>query len=202
VSLHGGPVAARDRPGELEAVLDRAGHERNERLGRDAGLAHEARRHALKGHEEVRRDRGTGVVDRLVGVGQHERPQAERTRQPAGGVAGSLGLEGEGAPRAVELLRTAVAGEGLERVDDEPTLVRGERGDRGRAAHVGHPGTDLDALRHPADRLVRDGQQHELRVGLGRSPRRDSHIPLPETRGDRAAGAPRSDHVHPLEHAG
>ena len=45
--VHGRGIAARNRSGELEAVLDGPCHERHERLGRDAGLAHEARRHAL-----------------------------------------------------------------------------------------------------------------------------------------------------------
>ena len=72
------PVAARDRPGQLEAVLDRAAHQRLERLRRGAGRVEEQRRRALKRDDVVRREDGARVVERARRVGEIERAEPER----------------------------------------------------------------------------------------------------------------------------
>ena len=51
------PVAALDRPGQLEAVVDRPPHQRQERLGRRAGRLEERRGGAVERDEEARRER-------------------------------------------------------------------------------------------------------------------------------------------------
>ena len=76
------PVAALDRPGQLEAVVDRPAHQRDERFGRRAGGAEELGRDSVQRDEVVRRDRGARVVERPCVVGELERLEAERLREP------------------------------------------------------------------------------------------------------------------------
>ena len=76
-------------------------------------------------------------------VRQAERDQG-RAPQPAGRLAGSLGLEGEGAPGAVELLGPTRACEGLQWVQREALYVRVERRERPRdASDIARIGLDV-----------------------------------------------------------
>ena len=77
------PVAARNRPGQLEAVLDRPLHQRHERRRRRARRVEELGGGAVERDEVVGRDGGAGVVERAAVVGEHERAQPERLREPA-----------------------------------------------------------------------------------------------------------------------
>ena len=158
------PVAARDRAGQLEAVLDRAAHQRLERLRRRACGLEEERRRALERDDVVRREHGAGVVERARRVGELERPQAEQLGELRPLLDGLGGLAGDRGPGAVELLGPARARERLQRVDAEAALVRGERGERRRAAHVRDPRAGLDAGRDLGDRAVGNAEQHELRL--------------------------------------
>jgi hypothetical protein len=109
VRADGALVPAGDRAGQDEPVLDRAQHERHERLWRCPHLVEEAGRGALEGHEVVAGDDRGCVIERPVGVTEGEMPQAQRLRQPGRTPQGSVVLRRERGPRPVELLRTAFA---------------------------------------------------------------------------------------------
>ena len=76
------PVAALDRAGQLEAVLDHAPHQRLERLGRRVGRLEQLAGDAAQRDEVVRGDRGARVVEGAPFVVEHEGPQAERLGEP------------------------------------------------------------------------------------------------------------------------
>ena len=67
-----------------------------------------------------------------------------------------------GRPRALELLRSALEGEGLERVEAEAARVRVERGQGCSATGVGEPGPGLEPPRDLGDRGVGHAEQDEL----------------------------------------
>ena len=107
-------VAAGDRPGERPLgpergpVLDRRPHERDEQLAVDAGGAGEPLGGRLERDEEVRRDRGGGVVGGAVVVGDLDRPQPERGRELARRASSARGvLPGDRRAGAGELGRRA-----------------------------------------------------------------------------------------------
>ena len=72
------PVAALDRAGELEVVLDHAPHEWLERLLGHVRRSEQPAGGATERHEVVRRHRGARVVERAMLVGEDERSQPER----------------------------------------------------------------------------------------------------------------------------
>ena len=82
MAFDGLPVAARDRAGELESVLDHAAHQRIERLRRDVGRLEQRAGGAAQGDEVVRGDRRAGVVRRAVRVIEREWLQSEGLREP------------------------------------------------------------------------------------------------------------------------
>ncbi len=83
VAFHRRRVAAQDRAGRLEVVLDRPRHQRQEGLRRRPGLGEQAARRPGERHEEVRGDRAPRVVERPPVVGEHERLQPERVGEPS-----------------------------------------------------------------------------------------------------------------------
>ena len=71
--VDGGPVAARDRPGQLEAVVDRAPHQRQQRFGRRPRRHERARRRPIQRDEVVRGHRRAGVIEHAPVVAEVER---------------------------------------------------------------------------------------------------------------------------------
>src|SRR6185437_15229511 len=112
-----GEVAAHQRAGRLETVLDGAPHERLERLGWRAGSRYEARRDVVQGDQVARSDRGAGVVERAVGVGELERLQPEHAGQLEPELERLVGLGRDRGPGAVELLGSTRASERLQWVE-------------------------------------------------------------------------------------
>ena len=192
--LDGGPVAARDRPGELELVLDGAPHERHERLCRRAGQDERARRRLMQRHEEVRGHGGPRVVELAIGLGEIEGAQAEHACKPVTARSRLDVPGGHRGKRAVELLGSTRANERLERMDAEPAHVRVERGKRRRAAHVRHPWTGWNRSRHPGNRRIRHREHHEIRVGVG------EESALGEARGNRRPRPSPADDLDSTEH--
>src|SRR5207248_6652848 len=124
VSLDGRPVTALDRPRQLEAVVDRPPHERNERFGGSAGGAEQLSGDLVKRDEVVRRDRSARVVERPDFVRQLEWSESERLREPEPGAPRFFGLARDGCPGAVELLWSPRARERLQWMDAEAPPVR------------------------------------------------------------------------------
>ena len=164
VRLDDRPVAARDRAGQLEAVLDRARHQRDEPFGRRARVLEQPRGRAVEGDDVVRGDGRARVVERARRVGEVERLQPERLGEPPAERACLLVLRRHRRPGAVELLRPARQRERLQRVNGEAALVRIERCQRGRAADVRDPRPRLDRFRYLRDRPVGHAKEHELGV--------------------------------------
>ena len=151
VRLDRRPVAAGDRPGQLEAVLDRAAHQRHERL---AGAPDaEQHRRALQRHEIVRGEDGAGVVERPRRRRRARRLQAERLREPLARRQRLAGLRGDRGPGAVELGRVAAPVERLQRVDARS----GARAGRARRAASRRRRVPPRQSRSPAPRHVRNG---------------------------------------------
>ena len=194
VALDRLPVAAGDRPRQLEPVLDRALHQRHERLGGSAGRLEEPGGDAVQRDEEVRRDRRAGVVERArsSASGNGRRPSVSASQSAR--VARFVVLAGHRAPGAVELLRAAREDEGLQRMHREAANVRVERGERRPARDVGDPRARLDRSGDLADRAVGHAQQAQLPVG--------AHVDasLAQSRGDRRAGASCADDGDGVEH--
>ena len=116
-------------------------------------------------------------------------------REPVADLARLVRLGGDRREGAVELLGAARARERLQRVEAEAALVRLERGERRRAAHVRDPRARRDRRRDLRDRAVGDAEEDELRVvGAEVEPA------LAQARGDRRADASRADHVCSLDH--
>src|SRR4051794_21096346 len=107
VAVDGCPVTACDRARQLEAVLDRARHQRHERLRRCARFVEEPGGGAVERDEEVGCDRrarvvgGAPVVPELEGAGGRGGGGGgggggERRRGGGGGAAGRPGPGGGG----------------------------------------------------------------------------------------------------------
>ena len=112
--------------------------------------------------EVVGRERGAGVVGGAVRVVELERSQAERLGEPEADGARLVGLGGDRAPGAVELLWAARLGERLQRMQPEPAHVRVERRERSGSAHVRDPRAERDLGRDLGDRPVGDAEEDEL----------------------------------------
>ena len=67
------PISALDRSGQLEAVLDRAAHQRLESFRRRSRRGHEPGRGLVQGDEVVGGNDRAGVVERPVAVLELER---------------------------------------------------------------------------------------------------------------------------------
>ena len=166
VRVHRRPVAAGDRAGELEAVLDRARHQRHEPGRRRAGKLQQGGRGPLERDQVAAREHRSRVVEDAPFVGELERLQPEGSGEPEAALPRLLCLGGDGPEGAVELLRAAPLDERLQGVDGEAPLVWVERGERGRAADMADPGAGLDALRDLCNRAVRDAEDEQLGVVL------------------------------------
>ena len=117
------PVSAGDRPGELEVVLHRPAHEREERLGRRAGLLDEIGRRPVKRDEEALSHHRGRVVDETVLVVELEGPEPKQAGEPKAALRGLAGLSAaDGRPGAVELLGPAVPDERLQRMEAEAAV--------------------------------------------------------------------------------
>ncbi len=194
------PIAPRDGTGQIEAVLDGPRHERHDRRFRCADFGQQASGDVVQRDEEVAADDGGGVVQGAVRVGDLERSEPKGIRQPPGAGHGLGALGADGAPGPVQLLRPAVAGQGLERVNAEAKLVRIQGGQAGRPAHVRDPRPNHEVRRHLADGRVRHAEDDELRIGVWLATIGDAQVALDETSPDRATRAAGADHVHGLEH--
>ena len=166
VRVHRRPVAAGDRAGELEAVLDRARHQRHEPGRRRAGKLEQGGRGLVERDQVAAREHRSRVVEDAPFVGELERLQPEGSGEPEAALPRLVCLGGDGPEGAVELLRAAPLDERLQGVDGEAPLVRVERGERRRAADMADPGAGLDALRDLCDRAVRDAEDEQLGVVL------------------------------------
>ena len=139
--------------------------------------------------EVVRRDRRAGVVEGPRVVGELERLEAERAREPEAALAGVGRLGGDGGKRAVELLGPARTRERLQRMHREAAGVRLERRERRRTGDVGDPRAGLEIASDRPDRGVGNAEQDELRV------RPDGDAALAQPGGDGRADAARADDV-------
>jgi hypothetical protein len=175
---HGGLVAADDRAGEGVAaaerrpVLDGGADERDERRARDAGRGGEALGGGLDRREEVRRDRGGGVVGGAVLVGDAERVHAEVPGQGTGGRLGPRRRTGDRGARAGEL--PAGMGDGRQGMEAEG-LVRGEDVEAGGAGAVADEAAVAggDRARRGGDLAVGHAEEHDVRVrAVGAAPER------------------------------
>ena len=119
------PVAARDRPGELEVRVHDSADERIERLGRRARRLEQRPRGGAERDEVVRRHRRARVVRGALVVVELERAQAERLGEPPADVASLVGLGRHRSPDAVELLGAAQLRERLQWVQAEATRREG-----------------------------------------------------------------------------
>src|SRR5436309_2477128 len=196
VAVDSRPVTACDRSGQLEAVLDRAQHQRHERLRRCTCFLEEVGGRAVEGDQEVRRDRGARVVARPSLIGELEGTQSERFREPRRTRLGVTGLGRDRRPRTVELLGPARERQRLQRVDGKPSHVWIERRERGTSRDVRDPGARLDRARHLGNRAVGHAEQPQLPV------RAHGHAALAQAGGDRGAGASGTDHGDVVEHGG
>src|SRR5215831_8126685 len=124
--FHGGPVAASNRTGELEAVVYRASHQRKQRFWRSSCRLDQLSGRAIKRHQEIRGDRGAGVIEHAAVFTQVERRQAERIGQPAAALRGLRRFSCHGAPRSVELCGAAIEPEGLKGMQPESPFMRRE----------------------------------------------------------------------------
>ena len=161
------PVAAFDRPRELEVVLDDPAHQRVERLGGRAGALEEPARDPTERYEVVRRDRSACVVERAARVGQLERPEPEERGKLQPYRRARVGVRRERGPGAVELLRAAAMGERLERVQREPPLVRAKRSEGRRSRDVRNPGAGCELTCDACDRVVGNAEKDDS-PGRGR----------------------------------
>jgi len=167
VRVDGRPVAAGDRAGELELVLDRPEHQRLERPGRRAGRVEQARGRTVERDEVVRREDRARVVERPRVVRELEGAQAEEPRELEALCERLRVLAGDRSPRTVELIGPAPRRERLQGVDAETTDVRVERRERRRSADVGDPWAGLDRARDLGDRRVGHAEEHELGLDSG-----------------------------------
>ena len=189
------PVAALDRAGELEAVLDRPAHQRVERLGRRARCLEQRARGPTERDEVVGGDRGARVVRRAILVEQRERTEPEYLGEPARNGARLVALAGHRRPGAVELLRPAPQRERLQRMEAESLRVRGECRERRRAADVRDPWPRGNVGRRLRDHAVGDTEEHEIGIS-GVEPQAALH----ESRGYRRADSAGTDHVDVVHH--
>ena len=194
VGVDGGPVAARDRAGQLEAVVDRPAHQRQQRLGRRAGGLERADGRLMQRYEEIGRHRRATVVQHARIVGEAKRPQAELPGEPVRARRPLVGVGGHGGPGAIDLLRAARARKRLEWMHTEASRVRCEGCQRRGAADVRDPGPDRNPARDVRDGRVGHAEQHEVSGLVGEPPT------LEEARGDGCASAAPSDHLNTLEH--
>jgi hypothetical protein len=189
------PVPPLDRPGQLEAVLDRPPHQRNECLRWRACGAEELGCDPVQGDEVVRRDRGAGVVEPPRAVGELERAEPQGSGELEAALARVVPLGGDGCERAVELLGPARSRERLQRVQSEPVRVRVECRQRSAAADVGDPAVSrCEAAGHVGDRRVRDAKQRQFGVVA------ELDAALLQACRDRRSDAAPTDHVDAVEH--
>jgi pimeloyl-ACP methyl ester carboxylesterase len=192
--VHRVKVAALDRAGQLEVVVDRPTHERHEGLGRCTRSAEELGSDGVQSDEVIGRDCGAGVIERPCDVGELERLEAERPRELGAHLPRLGRLSRDCSPRAVQLLGASRARERLERVDREAPLVRVERRQRSGARHVCNPGPRCQATSDLRDRAVRNAKEDELAVFAQRD------ASLAEPSGDGRADAAGTDDVDCVEH--
>src|SRR5215213_6677047 len=192
--LDGLPVAARDRARQLEAVLDRPPNQREQGLRRRAGRLHELGGDAVEGDEVARGECGPGVVEHALGVVEVERPEPERPREPEAALARLRGLGRDGGPGSVELLGPAGARERLQRMNAEAQLVRRERAQRCRSAHVGNPRARVEGTRHGRDGRIGYANQHQLGVVV-----EQGDAALAQAGRNRGPGSARADDLNRLE---
>lgn len=162
--VDGRPVATGDRPGQLEAILDRPAHQRNERVGRRTGFLEQRRRDLVQRDEVAGGERRARVVERTQLVSELERGQAKQVRKLEPERTGVVRFGGDGRERPVQLFRASRACEGLQGVDAETTAVRIEGAEVRRPAHVRDPRPDLEAGRDLGDRSIGHAQKDELRA--------------------------------------
>jgi hypothetical protein len=162
VAVHRRPVTARDRAGQLEAVVDRPAHQGREPGRRRARSLEELGRDPVQRDEVVRRDRRTGVVERTRVVCEVERLEAEQLGKPPADVAALRRLRHDRRVGVIELLGPALVRERLQRVQPEAAHMRVECRQRGRTARVRDPGPRLDPLGDLGDCAVGHAEEDEL----------------------------------------
>ena len=213
LALHGGLVAAGDRPGERRArgrarpssrpCGARAGPAaRGPRRGRGPAPPATRSAAACERDQEVGGDRGGGVVGGAAGVVDLERAHAQRRAASRCASASASGVgAGHRAARAREGLGALAAGEGLERVQPEGLGAgRGERRERRGAAGVaderrgaGHGGGGRRRSRRRARRAATRRRRPVLAAAGGAARR---HAPACAKRGGQGgAQAAGPDHA-------
>src|SRR6476659_9211591 len=115
MALDGLPVAACDRPGQLESGVHDSTDERVERFGRGTGRFEQGASGGAQGDEVVRRHRRAGVVGGALLLREVEWTQPERLGEPPADRARVICLRRYGTPGAVELLRSSRLRERLQR---------------------------------------------------------------------------------------
>ena len=191
------PVAALDRAGQLEAVLDRPPHQRVERLGRRSRRLEQRAGRVAERDEVVGGDRGAGVVGGAILVGERERAQAEGLGEPGRDARAPRRSRPSRPPRR---RRAAPAPRRRVNVCSGCTLKRrvwGASAASGVApltCATHGPGATYAA--DLADRAVGDAEEDEL--GLARVEREPA---LEQARSDRRADAAAADHVDTFDHA-
>ena len=194
VRSDGAPVAARDRPGQFEPVVDRPADQRKQRLRRSAGVREERSRRAMQGHEVIGGERRAGMIERALVVGEVERRESQQPGERVAVGAGVGALRRDRCVCAIQLLGTAATHERLQRMHAEPSAVRVESLQRRSAAHVRHPRPRLNRRGDIRDHGVGDAEQHEGGVRID-----GQRAALAQTRGDRATGATQSDDANGLK---
>ena len=196
MELHRIPVAPGDGAGQLEAVVDRAAHEGQEPLWGGAGVLEQARGGPVESDQVVSGHHGARVVEGSLAVGERERMQAQRPRQPKAPGSCLLGLGADSGVGSVELLRAPPLDQRLQGVHAEAPPVGIEGRKRRCPAHVGDPGAGGYRGRYLGDGSVGHAQKHEVAVVLAhRQP------PLAQAGSDGRAGpAGGSDHGNGVEH--
>ena len=171
VALHGLPVATRDRPGQVETVLDRPLQQRYERLGWRARLLEELRRSAVEGDEEVRGDRRACVVARTLVVGELNgcRPRVSASQSARACASSDSAVTAPQAPSSCSGPRARR--QRLQRVHREALEVGVECRERCAAGNVREPGAGLERARDLGDRAVGHAQQPQLPVVTQATPR-------------------------------
>jgi pimeloyl-ACP methyl ester carboxylesterase len=192
--LHRLPVAALNRAGQLEPVVDRAAHQGDETfLGSSRG-AEQLRGNCVQRHEIIRCDCGTGVVERARLIRELEGPEPEELGQAEADRKPIRCFCSHRRPRPVELFGTTRAREGLQRMQREALSVRGECGERRGAGDVCHPGTGFEARCDLGDGGVRNAEQNDVALFVHGNPA------LAKAGGNGRADAAGADDLDCVEH--